>query len=178
MFRRNKTGEWLDRQTAEKKSHRIKCATSDTKQIRKDEQHDQKEHHLRIKDKLICIRKQQLEKEDRSRSKSEKWLEEMYSSGGLWADESDMDQNLMNLSNTKVIAAVKSQIQVRTKILHCESASIVLSKATSAELKAALLQIMNEAIPVELQDLLEIIMNPECDRQQLCAEMVRTRWPH
>ena len=160
MFRRNRSDEWLDRQTPAEKSCRIQLAMADTKQIRYDDIADQKEHHERVKDRLISTRKQKLEKEDRSRSKTEKWLETMYSSGGLWANRDELDRNIKGISDTRAIFAMKAQIQVRTQILHCDC-TIVLSKASVSDLQEALLSLMLQAVPTEVQDLLEIILNPQ-----------------
>ena len=160
MFRQNKTGKWFEEKGSDEKTCRIRLAMGDARKVRLEEQRDQTEHHERIKDKLISLRKQRLEKEDRSRSKSEKWLEDIYGSGGLWASQHDMDNNLQNLSNSKAIAAIKAQVQVRIKILNCES-SILISKASFTELKAVLLVLIHQAVPFEMQDLLEIILDPE-----------------
>ena len=162
MFRRNKTGQWLHRSSGDEKSHKISLAMTDVQSIRIQDKNDHADHREGIKDKLIQLRKQKLEKEDRSRSKCEKWLEDMFEHGGLWANKNEMDRALKDLSNTKAITATKAQIQVGTKILHCElESSISLTKATLHVLRTGVLTTISQAVPIEMQDLLEIILHPE-----------------
>ena len=162
MFRRNKTGKWLDRCNTVEKSQKISLAIKDTHTIRLQDKTDIEARHERVKDRLIQTRKQSLEKEDRSRSKCENWLEDMFEHGGLWANRNEMDSALRDLSNTKAITATKAQLLVRTKILHCQlDANIMLTKASFQELRTAVLTTISQAVPVEMQDLLEIILHPE-----------------
>ena len=109
----------------------------------------------RVKDRLIQTRKQNLEKEDRSRSKCENWLEDMFEHGGLWANRNEVDSALRELSKTKEITATKAQIHIRTKILHGKlEANIMLTKASLQELRTAVLTNISHAIPIRMQDLL------------------------
>ena len=182
MFRRNKTGQWLDRYSVDEKSTKITLAMKDVHSIRLQDKTDKETHHERVKDKLIQVRKQILQKEDRSRSKFEKWLEDMFEHGGLWANKNEMDRALKDLSNTKAIAATKAQIHIRTKILHCKlEGNIMLTKASLQELRTAVLMTINQAVPVEMQDLLEIILHPESVvgrefSQRWCEDDGRTQW--
>ena len=162
MFRRNKTGKWLDRCNTVEKSQKLTLATKDTHTIRLQDKTDIEAHHERVKDRLIQTRKQSLEKEDRSWSKCENWLEDMFEHGGLWANINEMDSALRDLSKTKAITATKAQLHVRTKILHCQlEANIMLTKASFQELRTAVLTTISQAVPVKMQDLLEIILHPE-----------------
>ena len=86
----------------------------------------------------------------------------MFEHGGLWANINEMDSALRDLSKTKAITATKAQLLVRTKILHCQlEANIMLTKASFQELRTAVLTTISQAVPVEMQDLLEIILHPE-----------------
>ena len=127
----------------------------DTHSIRLQDKPDKEARHERVKDRLIQTRKQSLEKDDRSRTKCENWLEDMFEHGGLWANRNEVDSALRELSKRKTITATKAQIHIRTKILHCQlEAKVMFTKALLQALRAAVLTNISQAIPIKMQDLL------------------------
>ena len=50
LFRRNKTGQWLNRSSGDEKSHRISLAMTDVQSIRLQDKNDQADHREGIKD--------------------------------------------------------------------------------------------------------------------------------
>ena len=125
---------------------------------------DGKEHRDAVMAKLLASRANVLQKEDRDRTKFENWLEETYSRGGPWTEivmMNDTIDSLKGLSKTKTVNALKAQILVRLKVPKCEQQrKVILGKCSVEELQGLMAETMSIAVPEELDDLYELMLDP------------------
>ena len=161
MYRVNKTGPWFEGRSNIEKEERTKLARMESRKIAQQDVADEKEHRDAVMAKLLASRAKVLQKEDRDRTKYENWLEETYSRGGLWTDMVMMNDSLKGLSKTKTVNALKAQVQVRMKVLRCEpQRKVILGKCSVEELQGLMAETMSIAVPEELHDLYELMLDP------------------
>ena len=173
MYRVNKTGPWFEDRSNSEKEERTKLARIESRKIAQQDVADGKEHRDAVMAKLLASRAKVLQKEDRDRTKYENWLEETYCRGGLWTDSLMMNGSLKGLSKTKTVNALKAQLQVRMKVLRCEpQTKVILGKCSVEELQGLMAETMSIAVPEELDDLYELMLDP----RRMVGSSFSQRW--
>ena len=115
-----------------------------------------------VSDRLKASRTTLLEKEDKDRKKTEKLVEDLFEHDGMCQDEQSVIQHSNGLSKTKATSALKSQINVRTKMLKCVGTQkVTLGKCNVEQLKQYLLELLQIQIPDGLLDLAGLLVSEE-----------------
>lgn len=161
MFKVNKTGSWINKQHKEERTSRLNLAMKQAREITADDKQRKERTDKLIQDRLLESRKEMLKKEDKERGKFEKYLQDMFDTGGIWQNSDEMEHNLRGFSKTKAMNAVKAQINVRTKMLKCVDVDkIVLGKCSLSELKDYLGIVMHAGMPAAAEDWFDLVCNP------------------
>ena len=161
MFRRNKTGAWLQNMSEGCKASQCNLAMKEGRRMAKEEKLVQKNLEEKRNEEIKKSRREMLTKENKQREKYEGILETVFENGGLW-EANQVNENV-NMIRTKTgkIKALKAQINVRTKFLKvgCDRA-ITMTKASIPEMSDYLRELCQCPVPDEQEDVLLLIQNP------------------
>lgn len=161
MYKANKTQEWLRSLPKKTRAEHVIEARKKAREIRQADVEQCQNVDQQIEENLKTSRQELLQKDEKERDNSEKLVEEVYHSGGLWQNDKDIEDNVKNLRKGAAVKAVKAQINVRVKLLKCKAdEKIALSRATLAELKQHLLVLMSR-VPEEMKDMEQLFLVPE-----------------
>ena len=171
MFRVNKTGQWLADPGSEEKEARCRLARKQVRLISTQEKQRKKLMEQKIDNQIKKSRQDLARKEDKMRDQQERWFSNVYQNGGLWTSGEEINSALQGLSKTKATAAVKAQINVRTKVLQLNDGTVLMKNNLNA-LKERLQKLINAPVSGELLDLYECISNP----LSMLGNSFRQRW--
>ena len=172
MYKVNKSGMWLDRQ--DNKVKRM-CTDKAISNARKNTQEG------KVKSRqLECVRQENLRlSRDKihahdisAREKKEMWFGVAFENGGLWSTRGEIEDNTRQLSVTSAKSVLKTQINIRTKVLKCTAEHILFTSATVDELKEHLAKLITAEIHSDYMKLYDIIRDP----MTLTGMKIKHRW--
>ena len=160
MFQVNKTSswfvEWDDGANRECTDHTRRVARKKTEADK-----ERREQLRRELQKLRLSRQRIHQRENSAREKTEQWFELAYKRGGLWISPGKIEDETRKLSMTSAKSILKAQINIWTKVLKCAGDQISFTHATVNQLKEHLGKLTGTNIPLESEDLSDIIRDPE-----------------
>lgn len=172
MYKSNKTMQWLiNKDAADKKTH-VAMAIKEARVITQEDRDRKRRLLMRLSENLVKARKTLLAKEDKDREKQEMWLDGVYNNGGLWGSAAEVEKHVSRLTKTKATAAIKCQLNVRTKLHATAQPKILLTKASLRQLQEHLVTVIQTDVPVEQEDFLELLIEPT----QLLGRRFSQRW--
>lgn len=178
MYVNNSTENWIsakDSHTKETLLNRARKEAVRSQKLDRERQWDverQRQVHLESK------RKEMEKKREDARDSREALLDDLNAHGGLWKSKDQMDCELRDKSRAQQVVALKTQINVRKKILLQNASNAFFSFSASKQphpiekLKANLLHLMEPSDSAGRTEIEEILLNPG----SLCGRQITHLW--
>ena len=161
MFHVNKTSRWLVEQDDGVQRECTEHAMSEARKNTKADKERREQLRRELQEKLRLSRQIIHQRESSAREMTEQWFELAYKHGGLWMSPGKIEDETRKLSMTSATLILKAQINIWTKVLKCAGDQISFTHATVDQLKEHLGKLIEAELPLESEDLSDIIRDPE-----------------
>ena len=176
MFSANETAKWLEEKSEGDKENITTRARKQQSAYKLTVKERKKKIKEEIKQCLKAREESKVKKAEQETIRKEHMLEQLNLTGNLWKTKDDMEKYLQGKSKVKIMSALKTQINVRNKILNqpADKTLFAFSKARKAhtieELKVNLLKLMT------MDTLPQITNKIASDPASLVGKIIRHLW--